>query len=106
MSQQKPLYYYSQDGYIRSTEPPLAGCVQGVALCTPGSTGLAHDRVSRRDFILRAVNSHAALVEACNAALEQMRDPRGYALKHGHSRLAFTQNLLEDALKLSGAENG
>jgi len=70
-TQHTPKYYYSADGYIRSTEAPTAGCVQGVALCKPGSTGTGAEQFKRRQFILNAVNAHddmlAALKDAADA---------------------------------------
>lgn len=70
-----PLYYYSADGYIRTTEAPLDGCVQGVALCRPGQTGTGPEQFERREFILRACNSHEALVEALKAMVQQRDYP-------------------------------
>ena len=62
-----PLYYYASDGFIRSTEAPAPGCDLAPALCKPASHGTADEKVERREFIVRACNSHDALVKALEA---------------------------------------
>ena len=61
-------YYCSADGYIRSTEPPTPGRVQGQALCKPAATGAGAEQFGRREFILRCVNAHDDLVAALKDA--------------------------------------
>lgn len=73
----KPAYYYSEDGFIRTTDAPEPGCMQSPAICKVSTHGSASDRVRRRNILLAALNAYADTLEqeAHAALLGQDEEP-------------------------------